>query len=405
MPLLSQEMRVVTAIFGIVGVVQIAGSLNVIADWCARSPCMCCVFLPTTCFLTRQPGSNGSGGTSFSGPRPRAVSRFVERARKRFMKKQQGLLKEAQRAGDMVRAEQAALPAAELRSSAARRSAAASEQQGAQREHSAVVPAAPATAAPATATPATAAAATAAPTTAAAATAAPATAAAAAALGLGSSSEKPPSPPPSPPSPLRQKMSQVLPMGRAKPGPEGAVQTEVQTESEQIAEMVRNETSRLSEGEAEPARQPGLFASRPRLRYAYDLLTAGLPCLFFVACCFGLSVVENVSYDCYDAELFPTHADLVAATNCWTGIDSFYYAIITLATIGYGDVTPHSVWGQVGRRPPLLHHLHRLRPAPTRPALTRPALTRPALTWPAFARPTLTRPALTWPAFARPAPT
>ena len=219
MPLLSQEMRVVTAIFGIVGVVQIAGSLNVIADWCARSPCMCCVFLPTTCFLTRQPGSNGSGGTSFSGPRPRAVSRFVERARKRFMKKQQGLLKEAQRAGDMVRAEQAALPAAELRSSAARRSAAASEQQGAQREHSAVVPAAPATAAPATATPATAAAAT----------AAPATAAAAAALGLGSSSEKPPSPPPSPPSPLRQKMSQVLPMGRAKPGPEGAVQTEVQT--------------------------------------------------------------------------------------------------------------------------------------------------------------------------------
>ena len=34
---LSQEMRIVTAIFGIVGVVQIAGSLNVIADWCACS--------------------------------------------------------------------------------------------------------------------------------------------------------------------------------------------------------------------------------------------------------------------------------------------------------------------------------------------------------------------------------
>ena len=38
MPLLSQEIRVVTAFFGIVGVVQIAGSLNVIAEWCAAAP-------------------------------------------------------------------------------------------------------------------------------------------------------------------------------------------------------------------------------------------------------------------------------------------------------------------------------------------------------------------------------
>jgi len=66
MPLLSQRMRVITAFFGIFGVVAIAGSLNVIADW------------------------------------------FVERARQRFMKKQRGLLKEAQKAGDLVRAEQAA---------------------------------------------------------------------------------------------------------------------------------------------------------------------------------------------------------------------------------------------------------------------------------------------------------
>merc|ERR1719473_811183 len=58
---LSQEMRMVTAVFGIVGVVQIAGSLNVIADW------------------------------------------FVERARKRFMNKQRDLLKEAQEAGARVR--------------------------------------------------------------------------------------------------------------------------------------------------------------------------------------------------------------------------------------------------------------------------------------------------------------
>ena len=38
MPLLSQEIRVVTAFFGIVGVVQIAGSLNVIAEWYAAAP-------------------------------------------------------------------------------------------------------------------------------------------------------------------------------------------------------------------------------------------------------------------------------------------------------------------------------------------------------------------------------
>merc|ERR1719310_1452565 len=25
----------------------------------------------------------------------------------------------------------------------------------------------------------------------------------------------------------------------------------------------------------------------------------------------------------------------------------FYYSIITLATIGYGDVTPHSIWGRL----------------------------------------------------------
>merc|ERR1719247_2815045 len=69
MPNLSQGMRLVTAFFGIFGVVQIASSLNVIAEW------------------------------------------FVERARKRFMNKQRGLLKEAQRAGAMVR-EQVGPPAA-----------------------------------------------------------------------------------------------------------------------------------------------------------------------------------------------------------------------------------------------------------------------------------------------------
>jgi hypothetical protein len=31
---------------------------------------------------------------------------------------------------------------------------------------------------------------------------------------------------------------------------------------------------------------------------------------------------------------------------CWTWIDQLYYAVITLVTIGYGDVTPHSRAGK-----------------------------------------------------------
>ena len=58
MPLLSQEMRIVTAIFGIVGVVQIAGSLNVIADWCAP-PCVRPALPPAACFLTCQGPTQG----------------------------------------------------------------------------------------------------------------------------------------------------------------------------------------------------------------------------------------------------------------------------------------------------------------------------------------------------------
>lgn len=246
MPLLSQRMRMITAFFGIFGVVAIAGSLNVIADW------------------------------------------FVERARQRFMNKQRGLLKEAQKAGDLVRAEQAA-------------------EQGAPSEEPPL--------------------------------------------------KEPPSAPPSPPSPHRPppdtpgsegagattpapaKVSQVVPVA------DGAAAGE-----DRLAQLVRQESDRLSseaESEKNAAAAPTFLAGKPKLKYAFDLFTAALPCLFFICCCFVLGVIENVSYDCYDSELFPTHEDLVAASNCWTGIDSFYYSIITLSTIGYGDVTPHSLWGQL----------------------------------------------------------
>merc|ERR1712205_128010 len=49
---------------------------------------------------------------------------------------------------------------------------------------------------------------------------------------------------------------------------------------------------------------------------------------------------------CYDSDLYPTYDDFID-DRCWTVIDSFYYSVITLATIGYGDVTPHSIWGRL----------------------------------------------------------
>ena len=61
MPRLSQHMRLITIFFGLIGVLVIASSIGVIADW------------------------------------------FVDRAKKQFIKKQQGLLVEAQAAGDLVR--------------------------------------------------------------------------------------------------------------------------------------------------------------------------------------------------------------------------------------------------------------------------------------------------------------
>lgn len=323
MPLLSQEMRVVTAVFGLFGVVQIAGSINVIADWCAP-PRVRRALPPAACFLTRQDIA-GRGNPCLTNPPPRAVRRFVERARQRFMTKQRGLLKEAQRAGDLVRAEQAA------------------EEEGA-----------------------------------------PAPADAAGMYSPGSKPDlpplkMPPSAPPSPPSPHRPPPDTPGSEGPAPNTPAASKLSQVMpvtstSANDQIAQLVRQESDRVSDASSALAAAPPAFlAGMPRLRYAYDLLMAALPCIFFIVCCFVLGVIENVSYDCYNTDIFPTHDDLVAASNCWTGIDSFYYSIITLSTIGYGDVTPHSIWGQVGRR--LYRRLYRrLSPSrgPTNPIVTGP---------------------------------
>ena len=275
------------------------------------------------------------------------------------MKKQRGLLKEAQRAGDLVRAEQAA-----------EEQGAPAAADGAPQEQPGFAP--------------------------------PAAGDAADMYSPGPKAglpplKDPPSAPPSPPSPHRPPPDTPGSEGPAPGTPAASKVSQVMpvtvrasaAENEQIAQLVRSESDRISEGESvASAAPPAFLAGKPRLRYAYDLLMAALPCLFFIVCCFVLGAIENVSYDCYNTDIFPTHADLVAASNCWTGIDSFYYSIITLSTIGYGDVTPHSVWGQVGRR--LSRHLSR-RPSrrlsraaaapapPASPALTSPALTGVAL--------------------------
>ena len=74
MPLLSQRMRMITAFFGIFGVVAIAGSLNVIADWCAP-PCVLRALPPAAClFFLLAPGPAPTGGAFSDHPSSAARS-------------------------------------------------------------------------------------------------------------------------------------------------------------------------------------------------------------------------------------------------------------------------------------------------------------------------------------------
>ena len=38
---------------------------------------------------------------------------------------------------------------------------------------------------------------------------------------------------------------------------------------------------------------------------------------------------------------------LFSALEDWSIVDSFYFSVVTLTTLGYGDVTPNSLGGQV----------------------------------------------------------
>lgn len=84
-------------------------------------------------------------------------------------------------------------------------------------------------------------------------------------------------------------------------------------------------------------------------KYYYDATMAANPCFAVVALCLALGEWENFAAGC-SSELTGLNHSRVEGDGeegCWTLIDSVYFAVITLTTIGYGDVTPRTEPGRL----------------------------------------------------------
>jgi hypothetical protein len=81
-------------------------------------------------------------------------------------------------------------------------------------------------------------------------------------------------------------------------------------------------------------------------KYYYEATMAANPCFAVVALCLMLGEWENFEAGC-DSELTGLQYNGTGKEGCWTLIDSVYFAVITLTTIGYGDVTPSSEKGRL----------------------------------------------------------